>query len=72
MILGVTPFAFGVVVVFALTRRVHSGKNFDAPPARSRTTIVLTNKSKTGTRRLKCGSVLKGRAKLTNDNITKR
>ena len=72
MILGVSLFAFGIVVVFALTRKVNSGKNLDAPPARSRSKIVITTKSKTCKRPLNCCKLVMGRAKLTAEHIKKR
>ena len=72
MILGVPPFAFGVVVVFALTRRVQSGKNLDAPPARSRSKIGSSEQSKTGTRLSEVRFLVRGRANLTNKNVKKR
>ena len=63
MILGVSPFAFGVVVVFALTCKVQRGKNLDAPPARSRSTIGQSEQSNTGTRPSKVKIFIRGRAR---------
>ena len=72
MILGVSPFAFGVVVVFALTCKVQRGKNLDAPPARSRSTIGQSEQSNTGTRPSKVKIFIRGRANQTKKNVKKR
>ena len=72
MILGVSLFAFGVVVVFALTCKVQRGKNLDAPPARSRSTIGHSEQSNTGTRPSKVKIFIRGRANQTKKNVKKR
>ena len=71
MILGVSPFAFGVVVVFALTCKVQRGKNFDVPPARSRNTTGPSEQSKTGTRPSEVLFSVRGRAKLSSEHVKK-
>ena len=71
MILGVSPFAFGVVVGFTLTCKVQRGKNLDAPPARSRSTIGPSEQSKTGTRPSEVLFLVRGRAKLSSEHVKK-